>query len=42
MQEIINADISIIGGGIAGTSVARELSKYDISIIVIEQNMGLA
>jgi len=41
LQEIINADISIIGGGIAGTSVARELSKYDLSIIVIEQKHGV-
>jgi len=41
LQEIINADISIIGGGIAGTSVARELSRYDISIIVIEQKHGV-
>ena len=37
LQEIINTDIAIIGGGIAGTSIARELSKYDISITFIEQ-----
>ncbi|MFP3242937.1 MAG: FAD-dependent oxidoreductase [Caldisphaera sp.] len=41
MQEIINTDIAIIGGGIAGTSIARELSKYDISITVIEQKHGV-
>ncbi|WP_410713696.1 NAD(P)/FAD-dependent oxidoreductase [Caldisphaera sp.] len=41
LQEIINTDIAIIGGGIAGTSIARELSKYDISITVIEQKHGV-
>jgi len=41
LQEIINTDIAIIGGGIAGTSIARELSKYDISITAIEQKHGV-
>ncbi|MGC9135132.1 MAG: NAD(P)/FAD-dependent oxidoreductase [Caldisphaera sp.] len=35
--ETINTDISIIGAGIAGSAIARELSKYDLSITVIEQ-----
>ncbi|MGC8567236.1 MAG: FAD-dependent oxidoreductase, partial [Caldisphaera sp.] len=33
----MNTDISIIGAGIAGSAIARELSKYDLSITVIEQ-----
>ncbi len=35
-------DVVIIGGGIAGLSIARELSKYDISTVVIEKNPEVA
>ncbi len=31
-------DVTIIGSGIAGATVARELSKYKISVLVIEKN----
>ncbi|AFZ69976.1 putative dehydrogenase [Caldisphaera lagunensis DSM 15908] len=31
-------DIAIVGGGIAGLSVAMELSKYNIDVAVIEKN----
>lgn len=30
-------DVAIIGGGVIGCSIARELSKYKIKIVVIEQ-----
>ncbi|MBU5483914.1 FAD-dependent oxidoreductase [Clostridium sp. MSJ-11] len=29
-------DVIIIGGGIAGTSIARELSKYNVSVALLE------
>ncbi|KRQ86288.1 L-2-hydroxyglutarate oxidase LhgO [Caloramator mitchellensis] len=31
-------DVAIIGAGIVGTSIARELSKYDLSCVVIEKS----
>ena len=30
-------DIAIIGGGVIGCSIARELSKYKIKTVVIEE-----
>lgn len=36
------ADIVIIGGGIAGTAIARELSKYNLKTILVEKNYALA
>jgi glycerol-3-phosphate dehydrogenase len=32
-----NTDVLIIGGGIAGISVARELSRYELDVILIEK-----
>ena len=31
------ADVLIIGGGVAGTSIARELSKYELDVMLIEK-----
>ena len=31
-------DAAIIGGGVVGSAIARELSRYDISIAVLEEN----
>lgn len=31
----------ILGGGIAGTSIARELSKYELNLALIERNNGI-
>ena len=37
-KEIINkADIVIIGGGVVGCSIARELSKYKLDVILVEK-----
>ena len=30
-------DVLIIGGGICGSTVARELSRYELSITVLER-----
>lgn len=42
MGQKREADIVIIGGGIAGTAVARELSKYNVKTILVEKNCALA
>ncbi|MGC9153341.1 MAG: NAD(P)/FAD-dependent oxidoreductase [Vulcanisaeta sp.] len=38
MPESFNFDIVIIGGGIAGVSIARELSQYSINVAVIDKH----
>lgn len=35
-------DICIIGGGIIGASIARELAKFDKKVIVLEANPRVA
>ncbi|MGL6106081.1 NAD(P)/FAD-dependent oxidoreductase [Romboutsia sp.] len=35
-------DIAIIGAGVVGCSIARELSKYKLNIIVIDKNKDVA
>jgi glycerol-3-phosphate dehydrogenase len=35
-------DIAIIGGGVVGTSVARELSRYRLKIVLLEKESELA
>ncbi len=35
-------DVAIIGAGVTGASVARELSRYQLSIIVLEQGADVA
>lgn len=39
---MISCDIAIIGGGIIGTGIARELSRYKIDTLLIEKNMDIA
>ena len=33
----LTVDVAIIGGGIIGTATARELSKYQLKVVVIEK-----
>lgn len=40
MQKIY--DIIIIGGGVTGTAIARELSKYQLKIALLEKEVELA
>ncbi|MGM0414033.1 MAG: NAD(P)/FAD-dependent oxidoreductase [Bacillota bacterium] len=35
-------DIAIIGGGVIGTSIARELSKYDLKTILLEKESDVS
>lgn len=35
-------DVLIIGGGVTGTAIARELSKYAVSVMLIEKEVDLA
>lgn len=32
-------DVLVIGGGVVGTAVARELSKYELDIVLVEKNI---
>jgi len=36
------ADVVIIGGGIIGSAIARELSRYNLSIVLLEKHPDLA
>ncbi len=38
----MKADVVIIGGGVIGTSIARELSRYSLEIILIEKEDDIA
>lgn len=35
-------DVAIIGAGIVGTSLARQLSRYDLDIVVLEKGVDVA
>jgi len=37
----MKADLIIIGGGIVGTAIARELSKYKLQVILVEKEADL-
>ena len=34
-------DVAIIGGGVVGSAIARELSRYELSIAVLEANLDV-
>ena len=37
-----NYDIAVIGGGIVGNSIARELSRYDLTAVLIEKEIEVS
>lgn len=39
---MINYDITIIGGGVIGCAISRELSKYNLKVCLIEKEKDLA
>jgi len=38
----MRANVVIVGGGIIGTSIARELSRYDLSVILVDKEADIA
>lgn len=36
------ADVVIVGGGVVGTAIARELSKYDVDVVLVEKEPDVA
>ena len=38
----MKTDVVIIGGGVIGTAIARELSRYSLNIILIEKEDDVA
>lgn len=41
-RNFVNKDVVIIGAGIVGCAIARELSKYDLKIAVVEKENDVA
>ena len=41
-DSIYETDVLIIGGGISGVSIARELSKWNIDILLIDKESDVA
>ena len=37
----IEADVAIIGAGVVGCALARELAGYDTSVVVLEQALDI-
>lgn len=42
MAKLKQADVVIIGGGIVGTAIARELSRYQLDVILLEAETDVA
>ena len=41
-MEIMVYDVAIIGAGVSGCSIAMELSKYDLKVIMLEKGLDVA
>ena len=42
METIFKTDVVVIGGGIVGTAIARELSEYELDLVQVEKEPDLA
>ncbi len=40
--KTLEADVTIIGGGITGVAIARELSRYKVDVVLVERSGELA
>lgn len=41
-DELVECDVAVIGAGIAGSAVSRELARYDLSVVVLEAGNDVA
>ena len=41
MEFVKSADVVVIGGGIVGTAILRELSKYDLKCVLLEKERDI-
>ncbi len=41
-ETIATADVVIVGGGVTGCMIARELSRYDLDVILVEKEPDVA
>jgi len=37
----LEVDVAVIGGGVTGAAIARELSRYDLRIVLLEKEADL-
>src|SRR5260370_35059261 len=42
VEELQVFDVIVIGGGVIGAAIARELSKYNLQIAIVERNLRVA
>ena len=42
MEFFKETDVVVIGGGIVGTAILRELSKYDLRCLLVEKEPDVA
>ncbi|WP_122626537.1 NAD(P)/FAD-dependent oxidoreductase [Lucifera butyrica] len=42
MADKMKTDVVIVGGGITGTAIARELSKYELKVVLLEKEPDIA
>src|ERR1700726_537673 len=42
VEEFQVFDVIVIGGGVIGAAIARELSKYNLQIAIVERNLRVA
>lgn len=42
MPSSDRTDVAIVGGGIVGAAIARELAKYDLNVLLLERHPDLA
>lgn len=41
-ETVATADVVIVGGGVTGCMIARELSRYDLDVILVEKERDVA